>query len=227
MNGTFASRGPNGRDGVAGEQGPPGTNGTNGTNGVDGKTVRSGSGAPSNGLGVDGDFYIDTSANQIYGPKAAGVWPSGVSLVGPAGATGATGAAGNGLLNDSGSAYVLASNLSWSVATKTQFATFTFTTDSTGKITILFYGNVGVTNNGWGDIGCEVVGQSGTTAIYSVHGHTNGPRMGFIVPNDLTLSANTQYTLSLFVTLAIGTISAGPVSNPGVQHMKCTVRKGA
>ena len=53
--------------------------------------------APSNGQGVDGDFYINTASNFIYGPKANGIWPSGVSLVGPqgpAGATGLTGAAG-------------------------------------------------------------------------------------------------------------------------------------
>lgn len=67
--------------------GPAGTNGTNGTNGADGtdgKTVRNGSGAPSSGLGADGDFYIDTSANLLYGPKA-GAWGGGVSLVGPTG----------------------------------------------------------------------------------------------------------------------------------------------
>lgn len=35
--------------------------------------------------GVDGDVYINTSTNMIFGPKAAGSWPSGTSLVGPAG----------------------------------------------------------------------------------------------------------------------------------------------
>jgi hypothetical protein len=44
--------------------------------------------------GADGDFYIDTSASKIHGPKAVGVWPSGVSLVGATGPTGATGATG-------------------------------------------------------------------------------------------------------------------------------------
>jgi hypothetical protein len=43
---------------------------------------------------VDGDFYINTVTNTLFGPKASGVWPSGVSLVGPTGATGATGATG-------------------------------------------------------------------------------------------------------------------------------------
>lgn len=42
-----------------------------------------GSGAPSGGLGSNGDFYIDPTAQLMYGPKASGVWPAGVSY-GPA-----------------------------------------------------------------------------------------------------------------------------------------------
>jgi hypothetical protein len=35
---------------------------------------------------VNGDFYLDTTAWVLYGPKASGGWPgSGTSLVGPAG----------------------------------------------------------------------------------------------------------------------------------------------
>lgn len=57
-------------------------------------TVLSGTGAPGSGLGVVGDFYIDTTAHAIYGPKAGGGWGSSTSLVGPTGATGATGPTG-------------------------------------------------------------------------------------------------------------------------------------
>lgn len=60
-----------------------------------GATLYSGTGAPSGGTGNNGDFYIDTAAYYIYGPKAGGVWPAGVSLVGPTGATGAAGSAGS------------------------------------------------------------------------------------------------------------------------------------
>ena len=59
-----------------------------GTPGADGKTVLNGSGAPSSGLGTNGDFYIDTTADAIYGPKTAGAWGSPTSLVGPTGAAG-------------------------------------------------------------------------------------------------------------------------------------------
>lgn len=74
-----------------------GATGPVGAAGVSGKTLRNGSGAPSAGLGVDGDFYIDPTAQLIYGPKAAGAWPAGVNYKGATGAAGGTGAAGPGV----------------------------------------------------------------------------------------------------------------------------------
>lgn len=53
-----------------------------------------GSGAPSSGTGTAGDFYLDTAASRLYGPKVGSSWGSGVSLIGPQGTTGATGATG-------------------------------------------------------------------------------------------------------------------------------------
>ena len=82
--------------GPAGANGSNGTTGAAGTNGVDGKTVLNGATAPAAGTGVDGDFYINTATNTLYGPKASGTWPAGVSLVGPAGSPGATGPAPSG-----------------------------------------------------------------------------------------------------------------------------------
>ncbi len=64
--------------------------GDDGNPGADGKTVRSGTGAPNNGLGFDGDFYINTAAWTIYGPKVGGAWASATTLVGPTGANGKT-----------------------------------------------------------------------------------------------------------------------------------------
>ena len=58
---------------------------------------------PATSQGVIGDFYINTATSTLFGPKASGGWPTGVSLVGPTGVTGiqgiqgiqgATGAAG-------------------------------------------------------------------------------------------------------------------------------------
>ncbi|MFD0994100.1 hypothetical protein ACFQ1U_12860, partial [Tenacibaculum geojense] len=64
--------------------------GAAGADGADGRTVLSGTISPTT-EGVDGDFYIDTDDNLIYGPKTGGAWGSGTSLVGAAGADGADG----------------------------------------------------------------------------------------------------------------------------------------
>ena len=79
-----------------------------------GNVVLNGAGVPSAGTGANGDFYINTSNYDIYGPKTSGSWGSATSLVGPTGATGsagsqgATGAAGtngtNGATGDTGPA---------------------------------------------------------------------------------------------------------------------------
>ena len=63
--------------------------------GAGGNGILSGAGAPSAESGSNGDFYINTTNYDIYGPKSAGSWGSPVSLVGPTGATGATGATGS------------------------------------------------------------------------------------------------------------------------------------
>ena len=53
-----------------------------------GNLLLSGTAAPVNGKGSDGDFFIDTTINKIYGPKVAGVWPATGILVGGADYTG-------------------------------------------------------------------------------------------------------------------------------------------
>ena len=73
------------------------------------RTILNGAGVPSQSRGAKGDYYIDTAATRIYGPKLAqnrGGWGSGVALIGargqnganglngPAGAAGAAGAVG-------------------------------------------------------------------------------------------------------------------------------------
>ncbi|WP_405620249.1 polysaccharide deacetylase family protein [Streptomyces sp. NBC_00076] len=70
--------------------------------GKDGAAILTGTGAPSNGAGVNGDFYIDTTpgAVKLYGPKASGTWPgSGVTLSGTSLITAVNGKTGNVSLN--------------------------------------------------------------------------------------------------------------------------------
>lgn len=81
-------------------QASQGVTGSTGPAGVDGATIYNGSGAPSNGIGKSGDFYVDTGNSVLYGPKASGSWGAGTSIsggptgpTGMAGSTGSTGAA--------------------------------------------------------------------------------------------------------------------------------------
>ncbi len=57
---------------------------TNGAGGGSENTILNGTVDPTT-EGADGDFYINTTSSTIFGPKASGTWPAGVSLVGPEG----------------------------------------------------------------------------------------------------------------------------------------------
>ncbi len=56
--------------------------------------VHTGVGSPVDfQTGHDGDFYIDSAAKKIYGPRIAGVWGAGSPMVGEGGPVGKTGSA--------------------------------------------------------------------------------------------------------------------------------------
>jgi hypothetical protein len=62
-------------------------------------TVLNGKGTPSNTLGINGDFYIDTRSLLISGPKKNGKWPVARSLQGANGTNGTDGRNGNDAKN--------------------------------------------------------------------------------------------------------------------------------
>ena len=68
-----------------------GEDGAPGQDGEDANTILCTDGAPSPDVGTDGDIAIDTTNWNIHAPKANGVWPSGVSMIGPAGPPGVDG----------------------------------------------------------------------------------------------------------------------------------------
>ena len=72
-----------------------GDDGANGQDGEDGNTILCVSGAPDNAIGSDGDVAIDITGWYIHAPKSAGVWPPGISLIGPVGPPGTAGIDGN------------------------------------------------------------------------------------------------------------------------------------
>lgn len=53
-----------------------------GVQGPRGKGILNGEGPPSASLGLEGEFYIDTSLNKMYGPKTSGSWGDPVNLGG-------------------------------------------------------------------------------------------------------------------------------------------------
>lgn len=93
--------GTQGPKGDTGDTGPAGPTGATGAAGADGRTILYGAVNPTT-EGANGDFYINTASHALFGPKAAGVWPAGTSLIGPTGATGSAGADGNTILYGTG-----------------------------------------------------------------------------------------------------------------------------
>lgn len=100
--GAEGQRGPKGEKGATGDRGPkgdhgdygePGENGDTGPKGATGPAGNNGTnsiswyadgGAPSSSLGQVGDYYVDTSANELY--KRAETWSSLIDFGGDEGA---------------------------------------------------------------------------------------------------------------------------------------------
>lgn len=95
--------GAQGVAGVDGITGAAGLSGKDGAAGKDGKTLWNGVKDPESTWGAPGDMFINSVTKTLFGPKNLdGTWPTGVSMVGPAGErgpiglTGATGPQGPG-----------------------------------------------------------------------------------------------------------------------------------
>jgi hypothetical protein len=85
---------------VEGLVGPPGATGDVGATGATGATGaagavwRTGSGAPSDGLGINGDYYLNTANSDVY-YKSGGTYSVVANIKGATGATGTAGADGS------------------------------------------------------------------------------------------------------------------------------------
>lgn len=86
--------GPTGPQGEAGQPGQPGPRGSQGIAGAGGSAVYSGKGNPTVDLGQPGDYYLDITASELYGPKTKGGWEDPISLKGEKGDRGETGPKG-------------------------------------------------------------------------------------------------------------------------------------
>lgn len=72
--GVLWAEGPPGPTGAPGDTGPTGPIGPTGAPGADGSLILLGSHDPSGTDGKDGDFWINTTTNAMFGPKTAGLW---------------------------------------------------------------------------------------------------------------------------------------------------------
>ena len=93
--GADGADGSQGIQGVTGDTGPQGIQGIQGEIGATGAATqwRTGTGGPSNGLGVDNDLYLDTATADVY-LRSAGTYAVIDNIQGIQGITGDTGAAG-------------------------------------------------------------------------------------------------------------------------------------
>lgn len=75
-----------------------------GADGAAGSVIHSGVGAPSDEVGVEGDYYLDTTAGSLYGPKGTedSFWTTPLSLKGADGTDGAAGTNGKSILSGFG-----------------------------------------------------------------------------------------------------------------------------
>lgn len=94
--------GKDGKDGEDGQDGKDGEDGQDGIDGEDGSQIFAGDGPPAAGLGRTGDYYLDKTAYDLYGPKTAGGWGTPINLQGPQGDPGPAGPPGTDGATDHG-----------------------------------------------------------------------------------------------------------------------------
>jgi hypothetical protein len=98
--GVAGATGPQGPPGAAGAAGAAGPAGSAGAAGAPGSILRNGNGAPSNSLGIDGDYYLDDVMGDVY-HKVSGSYGVVANVKGPQGPNG-SGAPGSTWRNGSG-----------------------------------------------------------------------------------------------------------------------------
>lgn len=210
-----------------GSVGPTGATGATGAPGADGRTIWNGSGAPSSGTGQIGDFYVDTTANTIYGPKTSGGWGSATSLVGPQGATGATGATGSPGAAATVSVGTTTTGAAGSSATVTNSGTssaailnFTIPQGATGNTGPA--GATGATGSAATiAVGTVTTGAAGSSVSVTNSGTTSAAVLNFAIPRGDTGATGATGATGSAASVSVGTTTTGAagtsasVSNSG------------
>ena len=167
-------------------------------------TTHNGTGVPNQGLGKEGDIYLDTTNDDIYGPKTNGAWGSATTLIGATGATGSQGIQGvkgdTGDTGDTGATGATGAQGPQGIggatgATGPQGATGI--QGPQGSAATIAVGNTST-------------GNEGTNAAVTNSGDNNGAIFDFVIPRGDTGAG---------ATIAIGTTNTGSVgSNAAVSN---------
>ncbi len=123
--------------------------GDNGSDGSPGSGLLNGTSVPTSSIGMDGDFYIDTTTETLYGPRTSGHWAAGISLKGSAGTNGHTILSGVGAPPNS-----MGNNGDFYLDTHT----------------FILYG--AKANGAWPTLGVALVGATGATGSSGTNGHS-------------------------------------------------------
>lgn len=73
--------GPAGSDGAQGPEGPQGEQGPVGPAGEDGSMIFSGTGGPAPNLGSEGDYYLNSTTGEFFGPKTDSGWGNAIMVL--------------------------------------------------------------------------------------------------------------------------------------------------
>ena len=82
--GPTGATGPAGATGATGPAGPTGATGATGPAGQPGSQILSGTTNPAASLGNTGDYYLNKTSGDLFGPKAASGWGTPINLKGTA-----------------------------------------------------------------------------------------------------------------------------------------------
>jgi hypothetical protein len=205
-----------------------GATGSAGATGATGNALLYGAGAPAQELGTDGNFYLDTSGQALYGPKVGGQWPVGTNLAGSTGATGGTGAEGaQGLQGPTGAAGANGATGATGPTGATGVAGTNGATGATGAAGATgatgATGPTGATGTAGTNGATGAPGAAGTAGATGATGPAPVLRQTFYSPTSTTVNSYTATNLS-FNNGGATTYSIYTVPATGIYYIKFNVR---